>query len=55
MRYCIPDELFNRIPYPVDGLEDVGIDGIYSEVAYKLPGAEEVVVRREIWHTLCDF
>lgn len=55
MRYCIPDELFNRIPYPVDGLEEVGIDGIYSTVAYKLPGAEEVVVRREIWHTLCDF
>ena len=55
MRYCIPDELFNRIPYPLDGLEEVGIDGIYREVAYKLPSAEDVVVRKEIWHTYCDF
>lgn len=55
MRYCIPDELFNMIPYPASGLEKVGIDGIYREVAYKLPGAQEVVVRREIWHSLVDF
>lgn len=55
MRYCIPDELFNLIPFPVDGNEEVGIDGIFREVAYKLPGAQDVETRREIWHTLCDF
>ena len=55
MRYCIPNELFNRIPYPAEGTEPMGIDGICHELHYKLPGAEDVVVRREVWHTLCDF
>ena len=57
MRHCIPDELFNLVPYlgTLDNAGDVGIDGIYNSVAYKLPGAEEVAVRREAWHTLCDF
>ena len=61
MLHCIPDELFNRIPYPADAYpaDDeeplVGIDGICRELHYKLPDAEDVVVRREVWHTLCDF
>lgn len=55
MRYCIPDVLFNRIPYPVSGTNDTGLDGIYREVAYKLSGAEPLVVKKEIWHSLVDF
>lgn len=61
MLHCIPDELFNRIPNPADAYSDadgtplVGIDGICREIHYKLPNAEDVVVRREVWHTLCDF
>lgn len=55
MRYCIPDELFNLIPYPVDGLDMTGLDSIYREIAYKLPNAEPLVVKKEVWHTLCDF
>lgn len=55
MRHRIPDELFNLAPFPADNAERVTLDGIYSEVAYKLPGAEELPVRKEIWHTLVDF
>lgn len=55
MQYCIPDELFNRIHYPDGSYVEVGLDAIYNEIAYKLPGAEEVVVKREAWHSMCDF
>ena len=55
MRHCIPNELFNRIPYPAGGTDLTGIDGICREMHYKLPNAEDVVVRREAWHALCDF
>ena len=55
MRYCIPDELFNRIPYPFVGTEAVSLDRIYREIAYKLPGENELVVRKEVWHSVCDF
>jgi hypothetical protein len=57
MRYCIPDELFNRIPYPELPSEtaEVPMDGIFREVFYKLPSADPVMVKRETWHAFCDF
>ena len=55
MKHCIPDELFNRITFPADGTALVGIDGICREILYKLPKAEDVEVRREAWHAMCDF
>lgn len=56
MKYCIPDELFNRVPRPTTAESVmVGLDGIYREIAYKLPGAEVVEVRKEVWHSFVDF
>ena len=57
MRYCIPDELFNRIPYPELPSEtaEVSMDGIFREIYYKLPSADPVMVKRETWHAFCDF
>lgn len=54
-RYCLPQSMFNSVPYPLSGTEETGLDGICREVAYKLPGAEEVMVRKEAWHAVCDF
>lgn len=56
MKYCLPDEIFNRIDFPPGGeVVNTTLDGIYREVAYKLPGANETAVRKEIWHALVDF
>ena len=57
MRYCIPDELFNRIPYPelTAEMKEVSLDGILREIYYKLPGVDPIEVKRETWHSLCDF
>jgi len=54
MKYCIPNELFNRIQYPSGGTTEVELDGIFREIAYKLPNAEDVEIRRETWHSACD-
>lgn len=55
MRYCIPDELFNRIPYPAGGDTLVPLTGLLQEVAYKVPGVDETTLKRETWHAVCDF
>lgn len=54
MKHCLPDELFNRIDYPLDDTP-VALDGLYREIAYKLPGEDELTVRKEAWHALVDF
>lgn len=57
MRYCIPDELFNRVPVhrSTADMADAPLDDICREIYYKLPKAEKVEVLRETWHTMCDF
>lgn len=55
MRNCIPDELMNLIPYPEWGGDDTGIDRIVQEIRYKIPLADDVLVKKEVWHAVCDF
>lgn len=55
MRNCIPDEMFNRIPYPDYGSEQVGIERIFREARYKVSLVPDLTLKKEIWHALCDF
>lgn len=55
MRNCIPDELMNLIPYPEWGDEQTSIDRIVQEIRYKIPLADDILVKKETWHAVCDF
>ena len=57
MRNCIPDELFNLIPFdhPTGSCEAVSLRPFFEEAIYKLPNVKDVVIEREFWHTMCEF
>lgn len=57
MKNCLPDELFNTIPfvYSTDECAAVGIKPFMQEAIYKMPNVQDVVIEREFWATLCDF
>lgn len=55
MRNCIPDELMNLIPYPEWGGGETSIDRIVQEIRYKVPLADDILIKKEVWHAVCDF
>lgn len=55
MKRCLPDEYFNTISVPEYGSESVGVSNFVESIVYKVPMATDVLVKREVWHTICDF
>ena len=55
MKKCLPDEFFNTISVPEYGNEDVGVGSFVEAIIYRVPMATDVLVKREVWHTICDF
>ena len=55
MKRCLPDEYFNTISVPEYGTENVGVSNFVEAIVYKVPMATDVLVKREVWHTICDF
>ena len=55
MNYVMPGEMWNRVRVPLDNLTSVDASTYISEMAYRLPSVEDIMMTKEFWHTVCDF
>ena len=56
MNYVMPGEKWNRVRVPLDNLDSVDAKSyVMSEMVYRLPNVEDVMMVKEFWHTVCDF
>ena len=55
MKYCIPGELWNQVGVPSGGVTATLVSTYISELAYRLPSITDVMMEKELWHTICEF
>lgn len=55
MKNTIPGELWNQVDVPRTKTDAVLVADYLSEIAYKLPSVTDVMMKKEFWHTVCEF
>lgn len=55
MRYALPGELWNQVAAPLRDATAMNVATFLSEIAYRLPSITDVMMTKELWHTICDF